>query len=230
MSESAITVFLDESGTDIHSSVELVGAVATPNAARLENGVVAIHADALADGVLWPDPDRRETFRRRGFHYVEDSPGVRERFMSNLRTLGFRAHVAYSRGGSGVSGVDLRLNMYYTIMRNIVLRYRTHNVLFVFEEESSMDSLYGRLVATVKEDAEQVAGSALSVDGAIGSKQDPGLAITDYVLAAVSAVLADKPNPFEWSRVNLGLPAHIAHLIDYDHGVHRRSRSGLPLL
>lgn len=230
MSDTTITIFLDESGTDANSSVELVGAIATPSADRMEQGVVAAHADALADAVLWPDPQRRATFQQRGFHYVEDSPGVRERFMTNLRTLGFRAHVAYSRGGSGVSGVDLRINMYYTLMRNIVLRYRAHRVLFVFEEESSMNALYGRIVSTVREDAEQVAGAPLLVDGAIGSKHDPGLAVADYVLAAVSAALADKPNPFEWSRVNLGLPAHIAHLIDYDHGVHRRSRSGLSLL
>lgn len=68
------------------------------------------------------------------------------------------------------------------------------------------------------------------MSGSIGTKSDPGLAVTDYVLAAVSATLGDKANPFEWSRVNLGLPAHIAHLIDYDHGVHRRARNGLSLL
>lgn len=78
--------------------------------------------------------------------------------MNKLRTLNFRAHVAYSKGKSGVAGVDLRINMLYTLMRNIALRYRTHEIVFVFEEESSMNSLYGRLVAIVKEDAEQIAG------------------------------------------------------------------------
>lgn len=225
-----ITVFLDESGTDANSEVELVGALATPDAGSLGERVVEIHADTLADAVLWKDAEKRELFRHQGFHHVDDSPGVRERFMNRLRTLNFRAHVAYSKGTSGVAGVDLRINMYYTLMRNIALRYRMHDILFVFEEESSMNSLYGRVVATAKEDADKVAGFPIAMTGAIGTKNDPGLAVTDYVLAAASAALSSKPNPFEWSRVNLGLSAHIAHLIDYDHGVHRRARNGLPLL
>ncbi|WEG08918.1 hypothetical protein PU630_17015 [Microbacterium horticulturae] len=229
-SSEVITIFLDESGTDANSKVELVGAVAVPEAAVLEQGVVRCHADVLADPVLWPDEAKRSAFRAKGFHFVDDSAGVRERFMNKMRTLGFRAHVAYSKGDSGVSGADLRINMYYTLLRNLALRYRTEQLLCVFEEESSMNSLYGRIVATVKADAEQAAGCPVEISGAIGSKRDPGLAVTDYVLAAASAVLADKPNPFEWSRVNLGLPAHIAHLVEYDHGVHRRARSGLPLL
>lgn len=225
-----ITIFLDESGTDVHSKIELVGALATPDEALFERGIVEIYAETLADNVLWSDPAKREAFRAQGFHHVEDSPGVRERFMNRLRSLNFRAHVAYSLGRSGVEGVDLRINMYYTLMRNIALRYRIHPILFVFEEESSMNSLYGRILAVVREDAQRVSGIPIDMSGAIGTKLHPGLSATDYVLAAVSAVLADKPNPFEWSRVNLGLPGHIAHLIDYDHGVHRRARNGLALL
>lgn len=63
-----ITVFLDESGTDANSKVELVGALATSDAASMEQRVVDIHADTLADAVLWQNPDKHELFRQQGFH------------------------------------------------------------------------------------------------------------------------------------------------------------------
>ena len=58
-----ITVFLDESGNDANSKVEIVGAVATPDAALMEQRVVDIDANTIADPVLWQSPVSR---RKRG--------------------------------------------------------------------------------------------------------------------------------------------------------------------
>ena len=229
-SELMMTVFLDESGTHTGSAGVLAGAVVTPDAPMLERQIVSAHADVLADNIYWDDPEKRNSFAERGFHHTDDNDTVRGEFVRVFRSMDFRAHVAFSRRSSGIGDQDLLLNMFYTLTRNIVLRYRTEEILFVFETESSMDRLVAKVVTTVRADLTAIAGTALNVRTQIGTKAAPALALADYVLALAAMALFEAPAPFQANRINSGLDAHLAHLIDFDRGVHQSSRKGIELL
>ena len=225
-----ITVFLDESGTHADSPGVLVGAVVTPDAQRLEQQVVAVHGDILSDNLYWNDGAKRDAFAARGFHHVEDNDTVRGEFVRIFRSMDFRAHVAFSRRSAKIADQDLILNMYYTLARNIILRYRTEELLFVFETESSLDSYYSKIIATVYDDLRSIARTPLTVAARIGTKASPALALADYVLALASIALFEKPKPFVANRINSGLDVHLAHLIDFDRRVHQSARKGIELL
>lgn len=225
-----ITVFLDESGTHATSQGILVGAVVSPDAAVLEQEVIAAYGDVLADGVYWHESDKRTEFATRGFHHADDNDTIRQAFVQAFRSMDFRAHVAFSRRASAVDDVTLMVNMYYTLVRNIVLRYRTSEILFVFEEESRMDGLYAAIVEVACDDLSNVAGVELHVHTQIGTKAAPALALVDYVLALSSMALFASPRPFEQSRINHGLDVHLAHLIDFDRRLHQSARKGIELL
>lgn len=225
-----ITVFLDESGTHAVSSGILVGAVVTPDAALLEEQVVAAHHNLLADGIYWHNDAKRLEFATKGFHHSEDNDTLRQAFVQAFRAMDFRAHVAFSRRASGVDDVSLMVNMYYTLVRNIILRYRTSEILFVFEEESRLDGLYSGIVEVAREDLAAVAGIELQIAVKIGTKAAPALSIVDYVLALSGMALFEHLRPFEKSQINHGLDVHLAHLIDFDRRVHQSARKGLELL
>lgn len=225
-----ISVFLDESGTHDGAEVVLAGAVVTPDAVGMEQQVVEAAHDALADDVLWPSRKKRVAFERAGFHYTDDQPATRERFLLAIRRMDYRAHVAFSRHASGVEGVELLVNMYYTLTRNIMLRYRTEEIWFIFEEESRMNGLYSRIVGAAQADIQQSLGLRVEVHTARATKQAPVLGVVDYVLAVASHALASSARAFEMGHFNRGLPAHLAHLIDFDKAVHRSSRKGIELL
>lgn len=225
-----ITVFLDESGTHAASSGVLVGAVVTPDAAALEEQVVAAHENMLADGVYWHEAEKRPEFAARGFHHSDDNDTLRQAFVQAFRTMDFRAHVAFSRRASAIDDVSLMVNMYYTLVRNLILRYRTSEIRFVFEEEPRLDNLYAGIVEVAREDLATIAGVELRVSASIGTKAAPALSIVDYVLALSGMALFGHPRPFEKSQINHGLDVHLAHLIDFDRRVHQSARKGIELL
>jgi hypothetical protein len=225
-----IAAFLDESGTHAGSEVVLVGAVVTPDVATLESKIVTAAEDVYADTALWAQQGAQDTFLRRGFHFTEDSVAVRERFVSAIRVMDYRAHVAFSRHGSGVEGIALLVNMYYTLTRNLMLRYRTEQVLFVFEEESRMNSIYSKIVGAARDDIASAHGVRVDVTAQIGNKAAPAMGVVDYILAIAGNALSESSLEYQRTRFNHGLPAHLAHLVDFDHGVHRSARKGIELL
>lgn len=225
-----ISVFLDESGTHAGSSALLAGAIVTPDAGTLEHEVVMLHSAAISDRIHWETDDKRRLFAERGFHHSEDNVSLQNVFVLALRSLDFRAHVAYSRRESGLDDEELLLNMYYTLARNICLRYRTESIEFVFENESSFNGKYSKIIDVVLADLR--ASFALDVDCSvyIASKEAPALAVVDYVLAICAANLQPRPQNYEKQQLNAGLPAHLAHLIDFDRKVHQSARKGVELL
>ncbi|ROR83251.1 hypothetical protein SAMN06295974_1317 [Plantibacter flavus] len=225
-----ISVFLDESGTHHGAEVVLAGAVVTPHAALMEAQVVAAAHDAIADPALWPTFEKMTAFERSGFHYSADQPSTRDQFLLAMRRMDYRAHVAFSRHASGVEGVELLVNMYYTLVRNILLRYRTEVIVFAFEEESRMNSLYSRIVGAARDDVANTLGLRVDATAVRANKRAPILGVVDYVLAVAGHALATQPKAYEVGRFNRGLPAHLAHLIDFDRAVHRSSRKGIELL
>lgn len=225
-----ISVFLDESGTHAGSQLILVGAVVTPDASRMERQVVDAAHDAIADPALWESEAKRDKFEGEGFHFSSDGVAVQERFLLDIRKMDYRGHIAISRGESGVEGVDLLVNMYYTLTRNLALRYRAQQVQFVFEEESRMNSLYARIVGAVRDDLKKAQELELRLSCAIASKEAPILGVTDYLLGVTRRAHMDDARPYAQNRFNLGLSFHLAHLIDFDKAVHRSSRKGIELL
>lgn len=225
-----IGVFLDESGTHDGAEAVLAGAVVTPDIAEMERQVVDAAQDALADDFLWPSREKRADFERKGFHHSDDQPATQERFLLAIRRMDYRAHVVFSRHASGVEGVELLVNMYYTLVRNIMLRYRTEEIWFIFEEESRMDSIYSRIVGAAREDIQSSLDVRVEARAARATKRAPILGVVDYVLAVTNHALASEARAFEVGRLNRGLPGHLAHLIDFDRAVHRSSRKGIELL
>lgn len=146
------------------------------------------------------------------------------------RGLDFRAHIAYSRRESELDDEALLINMYYTLVRNICLRYRTEEIEFVFENETRFDPLYTKILAAVLHDVRDALGVELSCRVLIASKAAPALGVVDYVLAVASAALQPGAKPYQRQQFNAGLPAHMAHLIDFDRRVHQSSRKGIELL
>ncbi|MEK6343537.1 MAG: hypothetical protein V4737_06795 [Curtobacterium sp.] len=214
-------MFLDESGTHAGSNALLAGAIVTPDVGMLEHEVVKLHSAAMSDRIHWETDAKRSVFAERGFHNF---------FVLALRSLDFRAHVAYSRRESDLSDDDLLANMYYTLARNICLRYRTEAIEFVFENESSFDSRYSKIIDIVLADLKSSFGLGLNCSVYIASKNAPALAVVDYVLAICAANLQPRPQNYEKQQLNAGLPAHLAHVIDFDRKVHQSARKGVELL
>lgn len=225
-----ITVFLDESSTHAGSSGVLVGAVVTPDAGTLERQVVSTRNDLLADAIYWHKEAHRDKFLRQGFHHADDNDTIRQAFIQAFRSMDFRGHVAFSRRGLGLDDATLMLNMYYTIVRNILLRYRTTEMRFVFETETKFNEFYGRIVEVAKEDVAILTGFAVNADVRIGSKAAPALSLADYILALANKALFSEPREFEKAQINYGLDLHLAHLIDFDRRVHQSARKGIELL
>lgn len=225
-----ISVFLDESGTHVGSDAVLVGAIVTPDVGTLEQGVVAFHSDAVANTIFWESDDARDEFIKRGFHHKDDNVTLRNFFYERMRSLDFRAHVAFSRRESLIPDESLLVNMYYTLCRNICLRYRSEDIAFIFENETSFDPLYSKIIDTVVDDLRKTMQVEVSCGAFIATKAAPALGIIDYVLAISAAALRPDAKNFEKQRLNAGLPAHFAHLIDFDRKVHQSARKGVELL
>lgn len=224
-----VLVFLDESGTDDRSSTLLAGALVAPDAASIEKQVVEAHARILSDSMMWDSDTRRERFRTRGFHHSEDSVSIRQEFVQEIRLMNVRAHIAHMNKTPNVSNNDVLINMFYSLTKNIMLRYRTQETVFIFEQESAMNAVYGKIIAIATIDASRVAGNSLRTRALIGDKSAPALSVIDYLLAIAAHALEDKPKPFEALRFKHALSPSLAHLIDFDNQLHKSARKGVEL-
>lgn len=210
-----IFLFLDESGTSSQDRVTLVGATAFHDVASAEATIAAVHSRVLGDSALWPEGSKRERFSKKGFHFTEDSESVRGQLLSALATLDFRAYAAYASNDRSRGMTELLTGMYGTLLRSVLLRYRDYRVTVVFEQNPSMDKLYGKLWSVLRR-------SVRGADDArayLGTKAAPCLAVTDYVLGVTRAGLSDEAREFEKGRF-AGLGRNYAYLIDYDDDRH----------
>lgn len=209
-----IFLFLDESGTSSGDALTLVGATAFHDAAAAEQLIKAAYDRALGDASIWPNEEKRRKFAESGFHFTEDSESVRQVLLAALGNLEFRAYVAYAKNSTSQDLTERLVTMYGTLLSSVLARYRETKLTVVFEENSSMDSFYGKMW--------EVLTSTTRLDNAEafrGSKAAPCLAVTDYVLGVTRVHLAGGTHDFQENRY-VALGRHLAYLIDFDDDRH----------
>jgi RNA-directed DNA polymerase len=229
-----VWVFLDESGTHAAAERLLVGAVVAYDREALESAVVEAVTDVAAQPMNWDPDDDTEAFMRRGFHFSQDNASVRAAFLDRLRTMNVRIHAAYSASGKGDAWRSRAAAMYYQLARGILARYRHCAIHFVFEREEGMDRLYTGIVelaaGSVVGAGDPESWAELSWDVSVAGKDDPALAVADYVLAALTRrVSFMREGGFE-ARYAQAFTGHVAYLLNYDKALRYSSRaSTLPL-
>lgn len=210
-----VHIFFDESGTSSSDRFLLAGATAYYEVAAAEERIREARDRALGDSALWSRPSARSAFETTGFHYTEDNESVRQVLLNTLETVEFRAYCAYSKNERGTDNVDRLINMYAVLLRGLALRYREHRLVFVFEENNSMDRLYSKIWAQVAAELEV----ELDVTVLRGKKDAPCLAVTDYVLGVTRQHMAEDAREFEQRRF-ASLGSKYAYLIDFDDDRH----------
>lgn len=220
-----VVVFLDESGTEAGSTRLLVGAVATLDPEGLTQDVDVARSAIVADSTLWSSDKKRTKFQATGFHHCDDSVTIRDRFVEVLRTLPIRVHVGYAAPEfAGLGTTRLMSIMYSVLITNIIQRYRGLAVELVFETNSSLNSLYGRIAGHAQAEADADSNFKSVVTCVIDGKGTAGLAVTDYCLALVRQGLeaeAGMAQPHEAGMVRRINP-QLAHLLDFERALHRR--------
>lgn len=212
-------LFLDESGTAPSDPLTLVGATAYHDVAAAESAIVDAHGRALGDVSLWPDPAKRERFSRVGFHFTEDSESVRSAFLDTLDSIEYRAYAAYAKNGAQRDTTDLLVAMYGTLLSSVLVRYRDYALTVVFEQNTRMDPLYGKIWSVLQ-------GTVAGTDSATvlrGAKSAPCLAATDYVLGVTRVHLSGKALDFQERRF-VAMGRNYAYLIDFDDDRHLGGR------
>jgi hypothetical protein len=224
-----IWVFLDESGTHAAADRLLVGAVVAPDREAVEALVAEAFADIAAQSANWQTDEEIEAFIRRGFHFSADNASVRSQFVNRLSSMNVRIHAAYSGSGKGSAWRTRAAAMYYQLARGILARYRHCSVHFVFERETGMNRLYGGIIELAARSVVGVGDPAswaeLTWDVCVAGKDDPALAVTDYVLATLSLrVSAMRQGGFE-ARYAQAFANHVAYLLNYDKALRYSARA-----
>jgi hypothetical protein len=215
----SVFLFLDESGTSPKDPLTLVGATAYHDVAKAESAIVAAHGRALGDTSLWPDQTKRQRFSEVGFHFTEDSESVRNTFLGALDSIEYRAYAAYSRNAAQLDMTDLLASMYGTLLRSVLARYRDYVLTVVFEQNPTMDSLYGKIWSVLQSN---VAGLE-SATALRGTKSAPCLAATDYMLGVTRVHLSGDALDFQERRF-VAMGRSFAYLIDFDDDRHLGGR------
>jgi hypothetical protein len=228
-----IWVFLDESGTHAKAERLLVGAVVAPDREAVELAVVEAFTDVASQSANWRTAEEIEAFIGRGFHFTQDNVSVRNEFVRRLSTMNIRIHAAYSASGKGRAWRTRAAAMYYQLVRGVLARYRHCAVHFAFERETGMNRRYQgiiELAARSVVDSDEGGLDELTWDVSVAGKDDPALAVVDYVLASLSFRLSVmRQGEFE-ARYAQAFAGHVAHLLDYDKALRYSSRaSTLPL-
>jgi len=195
-----------------------VGAVAFQDTQRAEQLIKAAYERALGDASLWPNAEKRLAFSEVGFHFTEDSESVKQILLTLLGELEFRAYVAFARNDPSSDSVERLVAMYGTLLSSVFLRYRDAKLTVVFEENSSMDRLYGKLWQVLTSDISLPHAAAYR-----GSKAVPCLAVIDYVLGVTRIHLAGGAHDFQENRY-VALGRNLAYLIDFDDDRHLGGR------
>lgn len=209
-----VHLFLDESGTSSSDILTLVGATAFHDAPAAEAIVKAAYGRALGDAAIWPDPSKREKFAESGFHFTEDSESVRQVFLAALGQLEFRAYVAFAKNDPAQPVSDRLVAMYGSLLSSVLARYRETKLTVVFEENSSMDSIYGKMWTVLSSETNLSDARAYR-----GTKASPCLAVTDYVLGVTRVHFAGGARDFQENRY-LALGRNLAYLINFDDDRH----------
>jgi hypothetical protein len=214
-----VHLFLDESGTSADEDITMVGATAFHDAARAELAIRDAFDRALGDASLWRDEVKRKKFADVGFHFTEDSESVKAPLLQALAGLEFRAYSAYSKNVTGRPVTELLTAMYGTLLTSVLARYRDFSIVVVFEENSEMDPLYGRIWSVLQKTVRGLE-SAVALRG---SKAAPCLAATDYVLGITRVHLSGRALDFQKNRF-VALGRNYAYLIDFDDDRHLGGR------
>lgn len=214
-----VFLFLDESGTAPTDPLTMVGATAYHDVARAEAAIIDAYGRALGDASLWHRSSKRRRFSEVGFHFTEDSESVRNTFLSALDSIDYRAYAAYSRNDAQLSTTDLIVAMYGTLLSSVLARYRDYKLTVVFEQNSTMDPLYGKIWSVLQNTIPGI-GSATALRG---TKSAPCLAATDYVLGVTRAHLLEGASDFQEGRF-VALGRSYAYLIDFDDDRHLGGR------
>jgi hypothetical protein len=209
-----VYLFLDESGTSSGDSLTLVGATAFRDAAAAEARIKASYERALGDASLWPDDARRRKFAATGFHFAEDSESVRPVLLATLGQLDFRAYVAYAKNDPSQDVTDRLVTMYGTLLSSVLARYRETKLTVVFEENPSMDPIYGKMWDVLADTIRLSDVAAFR-----GTKAAPCLAVTDYVLGVTRVHLGGDARDFQENRY-VAMGRNLAYLIDFDDDRH----------
>lgn len=197
----------------------------------------------MADPFAWdlrperPDKkDRRALFAREHFHFTNDSLSIRETALGVMLRHPVRAHVFYSHmeWASGLSQADIQTAMYFTLVRTLLQRYAGTHLELVFENESTMDALYGKLVQHAidtldRETKRKPRQPRATVEARIAHKPNGGLSTVDYCLEVANLGLQArygdgkeatlKPNETE---AVARLDQHISHVANFDDATHQR--------
>jgi hypothetical protein len=224
-----IWVFLDESGTHAEAERLLVGAVVAPDREAVESAVVRAFADVASQSANWETGEDIEAFIERGFHFTQDNVSVRNEFVRRLSTMNIRIHVAYSASGTGHTWHTRAASMYHQLARSILQRYWNCTVHFVFETETGMNRLYPAIIELAalgaSDSSDRSERGDLSWDVAIAGKDDPALAVVDYVLATISTRLSIMEQGDFRARYAQAFAGHVAHVLDYDTALRFSSRA-----
>lgn len=197
----------------------MVGAVAVHDVRAVEGAVRHAYDLALGDSSIWPDQQRRQRFAEVGFHFTEDSESVRQVLLTALNSIQYRAYAAYALNDHAKPMTEQLTAMYGTLLSSVAARYREFDLSVVFEQNPSMDSLYGPIWSSLKR---RVRGIE-SARAYRGSKSAPCLAITDYVLGVTKTHLAGDAQPFQENRF-ISIGRSLAYLIDFDDDRHLGGR------
>lgn len=220
-----------------------VGAVVAPAGEQLEASLEAEAHALLADLPAWesrpPRPDkrdRRELFAREHFHFTNDSLDIRRRALNIMLAHSVRAHVLYSHleWSTDLARADIQAGMYFTLLRNLLRRYAGAQVRLVFENESTMDALYGRILQHAIDGLDRQTRRSQRhprawVQARIGHKPNGGLSTVDYCLGVANLGLNNRlsdgkeaaSTPHELESVSR-LDRHIAHVLNFDTATHAR--------
>ncbi|WP_427889391.1 hypothetical protein ACQHIV_39210 [Kribbella sp. GL6] len=214
-----VFLFLDESGTAPSDPLTMVGATAFHDIDKAEAAIIEAHGRALGDASLWRSSARRRKFSEVGFHFTEDSESVRSAFLSALDSIDYRAYAAYAKNDEQRSTTDLIVAMYGTLLSSVLARYQEYTLTVVFEQNSTMDSLYGKIWSVLQDTIRGIE----SATALRGTKSAPCLAATDYVLGVTRAHLLEGASDFQERRF-VALGRSYAYLIDFDDDRHLGGR------
>lgn len=211
-------IFFDESGTSAGDQFTLVCATVFADVEAAESLVASAFHRAQGNIALWPNDVRRSQFAATGYHFAEDSETVRATLLDAIAQLDFRAYAVFGMN-TGQETTDRLVHMYGLLLRSLIPRYRGVSPAYVFEQNSSMNGLYGQLLDYAhSETSTTPVGAAF-----IGDKRAPCLAVTDYVLGVTRQHLVANPPDFQERRF-AALGSKFAYLVDYDDDRHYGGR------
>lgn len=213
-------VYLDESGTSRESERMYVGAVIVPNdTGELATVLADVRGAVLANPLLWNDERQRDRIRRQGFHFTKDSLQVRAKVLDAIAPMNFRTHLTYvynqplADGKTIGTRIDLLLGMYFGIVLTLLRRYVRIPVVFIFEQNSDLDKLFGRIVAEAVQLLPPRPAEAL-VTVYRGSKDVTELSVVDYLLGVTRESYDGQPDAYKRRRF-YNFQGHVARVNNF---------------